>query len=132
MQSSKILSLGWCKKGTNLYGASNYVDVRTLFAPAHGAKSVRTSTKLQITSNHVSQYRADNANFQNLVSYRHGTVFAPKQYLYQKKALGMQSTKILLLVGGKRVQISTLLEITRIHVSPWVSLLSRRFMSPVT
>ena len=24
MQSKKILSFGWCKKGTNLYGASNY------------------------------------------------------------------------------------------------------------
>ena len=60
-----------------------------------GAKSVRTSTNLQLTRIHVSQYRADNANFRNLVSYRHGTVFAPKQYLYQKEALGMQSTKIL-------------------------------------
>ena len=24
MQSPKIISYGWCKKGTNLYGASNY------------------------------------------------------------------------------------------------------------
>ena len=61
-----------------------------------GAKSVRTSTKLQITRIHVLPYRAENANFRNFgASYRHGTVFAPKQYLSQKEALGMQSTKIL-------------------------------------
>ena len=59
--------------------------------------------KPQITHIHVSPYGVDNPNFRNFgVSYRHGTVFAPKQYLYQKKALGMQSTKILLLGWCKK------------------------------
>ena len=63
-----------------------------------GAKSVRTSTELQIARIQKSPYRADNANFQNFeASFRHGTVFAPKQYLHQKEALGMQSTKMLFL-----------------------------------
>ena len=92
MQSTKILSLGWCKKGTNLYG-------------------------LQITRIYVSPYRSENANFRNFgASYRHGTVFAPKQYLYQKEALGMQSTKYYHWLGAKRAQTSTELRITRIHV----------------
>ena len=81
MQSTKILLLGWCWVGV---------------------KRVQTSTGLQITRIQVSPYRADNANFRNIVaSYRHGTVFAPKQYLHQKEALGMQSTKILSLVWCK-------------------------------
>ena len=95
MQSTKILSLGWCKK-------------------------VQTSTGLQITRISVSPYRADNANFRNFgTSYRHGIVFAPKQYLYQKEALVMQSTKILSLGWCKKVQTSTGLQITRISVSPY-------------
>ena len=46
---------------------------------------------------------AYNANFRNFgVSYRHGTVFAPKQYLHQKEALGMHSSKILSLGWCKK------------------------------
>ena len=79
MQRTKILSLDWCKKGTNLYGASNY---------PHSC---------------IAIYRADNANFRNFgASYRNGMVFAPKQYLYQKEALVMQSTKILSLGWCKK------------------------------
>ena len=78
MQSPKILSLVWCKYGTNLYGASNY--------------RIR-----------VSPYRADNANFRNFwASYRHGTMFAPKQHLYLKEDLGMQSPKIITLSWCKK------------------------------
>ena len=37
----------------------------------------------------------DSANFRNFEAfYRNGIVFAPKQYLYQKEALGMQSQKL--------------------------------------
>ena len=61
-----------------------------------GVKSLRTSTELQIARIHESPYRADNANFRNFeASFRHGTVFAPKLYLLQKEALGMQRPKIL-------------------------------------
>ena len=50
-----------------------------------GAKSVRISTKLQITRNHVSPYRTDNANFRNFVaSYHHGTMFCTKSILISK------------------------------------------------
>ena len=56
------------------------------FKPLRGFKIIRI---------HVSPYRANNANFRNFeASFRHGTVFAPKQYLYQKEGLGMQSPKI--------------------------------------
>ena len=44
---------------------------------------------------HVSQYRAENGNLRNSGStFRHGTVFAPKQSLYQKEASGMESPKM--------------------------------------
>ena len=60
-----------------------------------GARRVQTSTGLQIIRIHVSPYRANNANLGNFgASYRHGTMFAPKQSLYQKEALGVQSQKI--------------------------------------
>ena len=207
MQSPQILSLGWCKMGTNLYGASNYpqsciailgrqckfpkfrcllspwyrVGTKTIFIskrsfrddepknnilrlvqieykPLRGfkllafiyrhigpimqisktsglpiamvpylhqdniyikrklqgcraqkfyawvcAKRVQTPTGLQITRIHVSPYRADNANFRNFgASYRHGTGLTPKQYSYEKEALGMQSPKILSLGWCKK------------------------------
>ena len=51
----------------------------------------------------MSPYRTENANFRKFgASYRHGTVFAPKQYLYVKEALGMQRTKILSLGWCKK------------------------------
>ena len=74
----------------NLYGYS-----ANKYYPWVGAKTVQTFTGLQITRIHISPYRAENANFRNFgASYCHGTVFARKQYLYQKEALGMQSRKI--------------------------------------
>ena len=70
----------------------------------------------------MSPYRAENANFGNFgASYRHGSVFAPKQYLYQKVALGMQSTRILSLDWCNKGTNSTGLQITSIHVSPYRS-----------
>ena len=44
---------------------------------------------------HVSQYSAVNGNLRKSGStFCHGTVFAPKQCLYQKKATGMESPKM--------------------------------------
>ena len=78
MQSPKILFLGLWKKGTNHYGSS-------------------------ITRSYVSPYRSLTANFRNFeASFRHGTVFVPKQYLHQKETLGMQSPKILFLGWCKK------------------------------
>ena len=43
----------------------------------------------------AAPYRANNGNLCKIgASYRHGTVFAPKQYLYQKEALGKETPKI--------------------------------------
>ena len=78
MQSPKILFLGLWKKGTNHYGSS-------------------------ITRSYVSPYRSLTAYFRNFeASFRHGTVFVPKQYLHQKETLGMQSPKILFLGWCKK------------------------------
>ena len=99
----------------NLYGCS-----ANKYYPWVGAKRVQNFTGLQITRIHVSPYTAHNANFRNFgASYRHGTMFAPKQYLYQKEFLGCRSQKYYPWVVAKRIQASTGLQITRIHVSPY-------------
>ena len=59
------------------------------------AKRVQTSTGLQIIRFHISPYRAHNWNLPEFLdSYRHGTMLARKQYLYQKEARGEESPKI--------------------------------------
>ena len=63
--------------------------------PLVGAKTVLTCTNLQTTAVHGGQYRAENENLRKFGStYRHGTVFAPKQCLYQEEANGMESPKL--------------------------------------
>ena len=43
------------------------------------------------TPSRVRQYRAKNGKFGKLGrTYDHGTVFAPRKYLYQKEATGME------------------------------------------
>ena len=60
-----------------------------------GAKPSLTCTGLQTTTSHVSQYRAENGNLRKSEStYCHGTVFPPKQCLYQKEATGRESPKM--------------------------------------
>ena len=93
----------------SLHQNSNYIKQKfqgcraQKYYPCVGAKGVQTSTLLQITRIHVSPYRADNANFRKFgASYRHSTVFAPKQYLHQKESLVMQSPKILSLGWCKK------------------------------
>ena len=62
--------------------------------PIVGVKTALTCTGRQTTPSHVSQYRAENGNLRKSGStFRHGTVFAPKQCLYQKEATGMESLK---------------------------------------
>ena len=54
-----------------------------------------TCAGLQTTPSHVSQYRAENGNLRKSGStFSHGTVFVPKQCLYQKEATGMESPKM--------------------------------------
>ena len=62
--------------------------------PLVGAKTALICTGRQTTPYHVSQYRDENGNLRKSVSkFRHGTMFAPKQCLYQKEAKGMESLK---------------------------------------
>ena len=63
--------------------------------PFLGAKTSRTCAGLETTPSQVSQYRAENGNLRNSGStFSHGTVFAPKQCLYQMEATGMEIQKM--------------------------------------
>ena len=59
--------------------------------PIVGSKTVLTCAGRQTTPSQGSQYRPGNGNLRKLGwTYCHGTVFAPKQCLYQKEATGME------------------------------------------
>ena len=63
--------------------------------PLVGVKSSLICAELQTTPSHVNQYRADNGNLRKSgCTFYHGTVLAPKQYLYQKKTTCMESPKM--------------------------------------
>ena len=65
------------------------------FIPLVGAKISRTYAGLQTTLPHVSQYRTENGNLRKSRStFCHGTVFPPKQHLYQKEATGVESPQM--------------------------------------
>ena len=56
-----------------------------------GAKSPLTCADRQTTPSKRSRYRVGNRNLRKLGwTYRYGTVFAPRQYLHQKEATGME------------------------------------------
>ena len=60
-----------------------------------GADSVLTSAGPQTTPCHGGQYRVQRGNLRNFGPTKpHCTTFAPKQWLYQKEATGMESSKI--------------------------------------
>ena len=59
--------------------------------PLVGAKTILTCAGCQNTPCRGRRYRAQNGKLRNLGrTYRHGTVFAPRKYLYQKEATGME------------------------------------------
>ena len=63
--------------------------------PLVAANNTLTCTFLQTTQSHISQCKAENENLRNSGStFCHGTVFVPKQCLYQKEATGMESPKM--------------------------------------
>ena len=63
--------------------------------PLVGAKTALTCTVRQTTPSHVSQYKVENGNLRKSGStFRHGTVFASNQCLYQKEATVMESPKM--------------------------------------
>ena len=60
-----------------------------------GAVTVLTSAGPQSIPFHVGLYKAQNGNMRNFgPTNTHGTAFAPKQWLYQKEATGMDSSKM--------------------------------------
>ena len=60
-----------------------------------GADIVLTTAWKQSTPFHGGLYRAQNGNMRKFVPTNpHGTVFAPKQWLYLKEATGMESPKM--------------------------------------
>ena len=60
-----------------------------------GADTVLTTAWKQSTPFHWGQYRALNGNMRKFgPTNPHGTAFAPKQWLYQKEATGMESSKM--------------------------------------
>ena len=63
--------------------------------PLVSEKTVLTCAGLQTTPVHGGNYRAENGNLRKFGStYRHGTLFTPRQCLCQKKAKGMESSKM--------------------------------------
>ena len=60
-----------------------------------GAKNLLAVAGIQIIMIHSKPNRADNGNLGKLgLIYLHGTEFAPKQWLYEKEATGMESLKM--------------------------------------
>ena len=60
-----------------------------------GADIVLTSAGPQSTTFHGGWYRAQNGNMRNFgPTNHHGTAFAPKKWLYEKEATGMESSKM--------------------------------------
>ena len=59
--------------------------------PLVGAKTILTCAGRQTTTSRVRQYRAQNGKLRKFWwNNHHGTVFAPRQFLYQKEATGME------------------------------------------
>ena len=63
--------------------------------PLVGAITTLTCEGRQNTPSRGRQYRAQNGKFGKLGrTYGHGTVFAPRKYLYQKEATGVERPEI--------------------------------------
>ena len=60
-----------------------------------GAKTPLTCTGRQRTLSQGMRYRAEKGILRKIRwTYRHGTVFVPRQYLYLKEATGMERTEM--------------------------------------
>ena len=58
-------------------------------------KNRNNYARRQTTPPHVSQYKAKNGNlWKSGSTFRHYTMFAPKQFLHQKEATGLESQKM--------------------------------------
>ena len=59
--------------------------------PLVGVETPVTCAGCQTTPSLLSWYKPENRNLRTVWwTYRHGTVFAPRQYLFQKEATGME------------------------------------------
>ena len=68
-----------------------------------GAKSPLTCTGRQTIPSQRSRYRVGNGNLRKLGwSYRHGTLFAPRKYLHQKEATGMERPEMYFAIRCKK------------------------------
>ena len=85
-----------CLHQNNPYINRNLLAWRVqIFIPVVGSKTALTCVGRKTTLSHVSQYRAENRILRKSEStFRHGTIFAPKQCLYQKEATCMESSKM--------------------------------------
>ena len=65
------------------------------FIPLVGTTTAPTCAGLQTNTSHVRQYGAENGNLCKFGStFHHGTMFAPKQCIYQTEATGMMTPKM--------------------------------------
>ena len=65
------------------------------YIPLVGAITPLTCAGRQNIPSRGRQYRAQNGKLRKLRrTYLHGTVFAPRKYLYQKEATGMESPEM--------------------------------------
>ena len=70
--------------------------------PLLGAKTPLICAGRETTPCQGSRYKPKKGNLQKLGwTYRHGTAFAPRQYLYHKEATGMERPESIPFVGGK-------------------------------
>ena len=85
--------------------------------PLAYAKIALTCEEQQTTPSDVSPYRAENGNlWKSGSTFRHGTVFAPKQHSYQKEATGIESQKM---PSSSRCKNHTGRHTTSSHVSQY-------------
>ena len=63
--------------------------------PLVGAKTILTCAGRQSTQSRLMRYRAKTGKLHKLEgTYRHGTMLAPRQYLYQKEATDMEISEM--------------------------------------
>ena len=81
------------KKGSYQEEAAVWRDQKCI--PLVGAKTILTCAGRQNTQSRLMRYRAKTGKLRKLGrTYRHGTVFEPRKYLYQKEATGMERSEM--------------------------------------
>ena len=97
-QNGKLRKLGRTYRHGTVFSPRQYLYQKNLRVwrdqkciPLVGAKTILTCAGRQSTQSRLIRYRAKTVKLRKLgETYRFGTVFAPRQYLYQKEATGME------------------------------------------